>query len=103
MNRSPHLAAGLDHRLALVLRFGTWTACALIAAGLLLPRLSFDIGVVHVNLVIAGVALLIVLPVARVALMALWFAIHRERQFALIAITVLAIIVLSAVLGAHIA
>lgn len=102
MNQPSRRDDRLDHRLALVLKLGTWMACALIAAGLLLPRFSIALGAIHFNLVVAGVALLILLPVARVALMALWFAIHREIHFALIAVAVLCVILLSAVLGAEI-
>lgn len=103
MNPSPRPQDGLDRRLALLLKVGTWVACLFIATGLLLPQFALTIPGGHVNLVIVGVALLIALPVLRVVLMAWWFMAHRELQFALAASVVVLIIVLSAVLGAEIA
>lgn len=103
MNRPQPPDDRLDRRLALLLKAGTWLACVLIAPGMLLPQVSIGMRGVQVNLVIVGVVLLIVLPVVRVALMAWWFTVHRELQFALAATVVLLIIVLSALLGAKIA
>jgi uncharacterized protein DUF1634 len=103
VNRSPRPDNGLDRQLALLLKAGTWAACAVIAAGLLLRWLSIGTHVAHATLVIVGVVLLIALPVARVALMAWWFTTHRELRFALAAAAVLLIIVVSAVVGAKIA
>jgi hypothetical protein len=103
MSRPSRPDDGLERRLALLLKVGTWAACALIAAGILLPRFSIGIHGVHVSLVVVGVVLLIALPVMRVALMAWWFTAHRELQFALVAAVVLIVIVLSAILGAEIA
>jgi hypothetical protein len=77
----------LDRRLELLLKVGTWAACALVAAGMLLAYRS---------IVVAGVLLLIALPVMRVVLMGWWFSIHRELRFALAAAAVLFIILLSA-------
>lgn len=95
MNRPHPLPRdGLDRWLALLLKIGTWAACALVAAGLVLT---------HPTLVIVGVLLLIALPILRVVLMAGWFAAHRELRFALAAAAVLLIILLSAALGAKVA
>jgi uncharacterized membrane protein len=46
-----------------------------------------------------GIALLIALPTLRVATMGVWFLLHRDFDFALIASIVLAIIVISTLLG----
>ena len=84
----------LDRRLELLLKAGTWAACALVATGMLLA---------HSSIVIAGVLLLIALPVMRVVLMGWWFWTHRELRFALAAAAVFLIILLSAALGAKVA
>ncbi|HEY1782393.1 MAG TPA: DUF1634 domain-containing protein [Roseiarcus sp.] len=51
------------------------------------------------SLVSTGIMLLIGLPAVRVATMAVWFALNGDRDFALIAAGVLAIIVGSTLLG----
>jgi uncharacterized membrane protein len=84
-------AAVLDRRVALVLGAGTWIASALIGAGLLLPA--------GTELVNAGVALFIALPIVRVALMLAEFLRRRDYRIALIAASVLAVIVAGIVLG----
>ena len=78
---------GLDRRLELLLKVGTWAACTLVAVGMLLAYRS---------VAVAGVLLLIALPVKRVVLAGWWFSIHREQRFALAAAAVLLIILLSA-------
>jgi len=52
------------------------------------------------HLVSAAIVLLIALPTVRVATMIVWFLFHREADFALISIVVLAIIIASALSGA---
>lgn len=78
---------------AALLWYGTWFASALIAAGVLLtmvaPRafLVSGLGVMK-----AGVAVFILLPIARVALMLVLFVRERDYVYAAIAALVLAII-----------
>ncbi len=84
-------ARALDRSVALVLGAGTWIASAVIGAGLLLPS-----GTAIVN---AGVALLIALPILRVALMLVEFVRRQDYRIALIAGSVLAVIILSIVIG----
>ena len=95
--RREQLIAGL-------LWYGTWLASAIVADGLaiglpphpLLPILGVFSGYALVK---SGIALFILLPVARVALMLLIFL--RERDYAYIAISalVLAIILAGVVAG----
>jgi uncharacterized membrane protein len=55
---------------------------------------------VNADFVLTGIVLLIALPTIRVATMAVWFLLNDDRDFALIAVAVLAIIVASTLLGA---
>jgi hypothetical protein len=55
------------------------------------------------HLVSTGSVLLIALPTMRVATMGVWFLFHRDLEFALIAALVLAIIIVSTLLGADVA
>jgi hypothetical protein len=81
-----------------LLGLGTWTACALIIAGALfdLPAMSrYPLGAAcaGIGLGKAGIAVLIFLPVARVALMLFLFLRERDYTYVAIAMLVLAIIV----------
>jgi hypothetical protein len=95
----------LERRLSIVLRYGTWLACALIAAGLggaLLgehARPSDTAVTSAIQLVTVGIAVLLVLPVLRVMLMAIAFAWERDYLFVGIATLVLAVIGLGLALG----
>jgi hypothetical protein len=95
----------LERRLSLTLRYGTWLACALIAAGLgsaLLgeyARPSNTAVTSAAQLVTVGIAVLLTLPVLRVILMAIAFAWERDYLFVSIASLVLAVIGLGLVLG----
>jgi uncharacterized membrane protein len=90
---------GLNLTLARLLGAGIWTACGLIACGMLLSaagvRPHFDPSI----LLSAGIVVLISLPVLRVAAMGIWFLFRRDFSFALIAALVLAIILVSTLLG----
>jgi uncharacterized membrane protein len=79
----------LERRLGALLGGGTWLASAVIAAGLLWPA-SWPLSGGQV--VMAGVATLILLPVLRVVLMLLAFVRGRDYRFAAVAGLVLAII-----------
>jgi uncharacterized membrane protein len=81
----------LERQLAIVLQFGTLLASAVVAAGLVLPSAT--------RAVTVGIALFIALPVARVALMLLWFLRRGDYRIAIIAALVFAVIVLGFVIG----
>ena len=86
----------LEGLLARTLTFGTWLASATILLGLAVPLLGAGAGGA---LVIAGIALFLLLPVLRVAVMLVVFVGERDYRFAAIAALVLAIIGFGAVLG----
>jgi hypothetical protein len=88
----------LNVGLARLLAIGTWTSCGLIAIGMASAPLGRPWGGVH--LIVSGIVLLIALPTVRVTMMALWFLWNGERDFALIAALVLAIILASTLMGA---
>lgn len=89
----------LNTRLARLLALGTLTSCALIMIGMLSSALGLSPRLGGSHLVSAGIIFLIALPTTRVATMAVWFLRNGDRQFALIAACVLAIIVASTLLG----
>ncbi|APR37327.1 hypothetical protein BTO02_01020 [Paraburkholderia sp. SOS3] len=95
----------LDRWLAILLQYGTWIACTVIGAGLVLNAAA-GAGMLQAkyvpwgaNVITAGVGLFVLLPVSRVALMLVVFARQRNRRYAAIAATVLAIIAAGCVLG----
>ena len=92
--------AVLDRQLAALLSYGTLIASAIIMVGLVLPLFSLPSAIGHVPVVTVGVAGIILLPVVRVLMMCLSFLHARDFIFAAIACIVLAIIVLSFVIGA---
>lgn len=89
----------LNTRLARLLVLGTLTSCALIMIGIMSPALGLSPQLGGPNLVSTGIIFLIALPTTRVATMAVWFLRNGDRDFALIAACVLAIIVASTLLG----
>ena len=91
----------LEGRLARLLWLGTLAGCALISLGLLLV-LSLHTpgsGRAASALMNAGILLLILLPILRVALMLSVFVRERDRRFATTAAAVLLIIALSLAVG----
>lgn len=82
----PHL----ESRLAVLLQYGTAGATVLIALGLALS---------HPPTVVAGIGLLIALPVARLVVMLLAFLRARDHRFAAITATVLVVIMASLATG----
>ncbi|MGC1304333.1 MAG: DUF1634 domain-containing protein [Caulobacteraceae bacterium] len=90
-------AAALEPRLARLLGLGVWAGSVIVAVGFLVS-LRLPVGV---PIEMAGVAVFILLPILRVALMAATWARQRERLFAGAAALVLAVIALSAVVGLH--
>ena len=95
----------LESLLATTLQRGTWVAGGVIAIGLIMPLLGG--GGAHLmpgsgdRMVAAGIALLILLPVVRVALMLIAFIRERDFRFAAIAGLVLLIIVTGLIVGTH--
>jgi Protein of unknown function (DUF1634) len=89
----------LNNLLIRLLGLGSWVSCGLIATGMMLqvPSVSARSGSDH--LISTGIVLLIALPTMRVATMGMWFLVHGDLSFALIAALVLAIIIASALLG----
>jgi hypothetical protein len=88
---------GLETLLAAWLRYGTWIASVLTAAGLAIAMLH----PARVDVVMAGIAVFIFLPVSRVAVMLIYFARERDYRFAGIAGVVLAVILLGLAVGRH--
>lgn len=80
----------LERRLAVVLQVGTWSASAVVGAGLVLSS---------TNVVTAGIGLFIALPIVCVALMLLWFLRRRDYRIALVAALVLTVIAVAFVAG----
>jgi uncharacterized membrane protein len=78
----------LERRLGKLLYRGTYVAVAVIILGLAVA-VGFD--VYGLRIATAGIAILILLPVARVAAMAIFFWRARDYRFAAIAALVMAI------------
>jgi uncharacterized membrane protein len=87
----------LEGSLALLLNFGTWLASGVVALGLALTL----IGEPGTPVVTTGIALLILLPILRVAVMLAAFVAARDYRFGAIAALVLTIIGLGFALGLH--
>jgi uncharacterized membrane protein len=86
----------LEGVLANVLQYGTWVASATIVAGLALALTGSRMGVQGITI---GIALFIMLPVLRVAVMLAVFLLERDYRFSAIAATVLTIICVGFALG----
>jgi hypothetical protein len=93
----------LHRRLAQLLSMGTGLACGLIAVGLAVPQLNVKLGDATVDCLAVGIVAFIALPVICVITMGFWFATHGEFDFAVLAAVVLAVIFISATIGAGIA
>lgn len=100
----------LERRLAALLKYGTWIASLLIAAGCMLtlaasymaPKAAASIhGVDGVRIMTAGVALFILLPVLRLLLMLGVFLQHRDYRFSIVTLLVLLIVFAGCAIGAH--
>ncbi|HEX4421252.1 MAG TPA: hypothetical protein VH165_25230 [Kofleriaceae bacterium] len=83
-------AGRLEPRLAALLSWGTWIACAVIAVGL----------VTSGRIAALGIALVIALPVVRVVVMLGWYVRVRDLRLAAICGGVLTILLLGLALGA---
>jgi uncharacterized membrane protein len=83
-----------------LLRYGALVACGWIAVGMALNVVGgATMSLIAARCIAIGIVLLIVLPVLRVALMAVVFLFEKDYRFAAIAGIVLAIIVLGFFLG----
>ena len=89
----------LNNHLARLLGLGSWLSCGVIAVGVVLPILGIGARLGAAHMVSLGIALLIALPTLRVAMMGVWFLLHRDFDFALMSSVVLAIIAISTLLG----
>jgi uncharacterized membrane protein len=105
--KSGHRNSGsLERLLAAVLRCGTFLACGLIAIGLAWAAAVARLGtsempvVSSMHAVTLGIAVFVLLPVLRVTVMAIAFAVERDYLFVGIATLVLAIIAFGLALGA---
>ncbi|EMJ7520346.1 DUF1634 domain-containing protein [Providencia rettgeri] len=88
-----------DQVIALLLRYGTWLATTLIAIGVALTALKPFWGTSLLplhgsDIVNAGIALFILLPVLRVILMLAFFI--RDRDYIYVAITTLVLVFIAA-------
>ena len=92
MNRQDVAA---DRVLSLTLKFGAYTAFALILAGLML-QLAVPWGA---KVAAAGLLVLLATPVLRIVVACLQFLRERDFRYALVSFGVLAIVVLAYVLG----
>ena len=87
----------LERRLAATLQYGSWITAAVIATGALLRAMPGEAGA---RVEAAGIALLILLPVLRVAVMLESFLRTRDYRLGAAAFLVLVILTLAFVLGA---
>lgn len=97
----------LEGMLARLLNYGTWFSSAVTALGLALVLVEGYVGASAfggpsgTTIVTAGIALLIMLPVLRLALMLIVFLRERDYMFGIIAAAVLTIIALGTALGLY--
>jgi uncharacterized membrane protein len=92
------LSTQLEHVLARLLHYGTLLASTVIAAGLLIAPAS---GATGFRIATTGIVLFILLPVARVGAMLIFFLRERDYRFGAIAALVLLIILFSYFVGAR--
>jgi uncharacterized membrane protein len=88
----------LGNALGMLLRLGTYLSSTVIAAGLVLALASNSLGM---TIAAAGIALFILLPVARVAAMLFFFWRTKDYRLAAAAALVMAIVLLSYLSGSH--
>jgi hypothetical protein len=96
-------AGRLEELLAGFLRYGCWSASAVIGLGygleLIGPHARNLAGLANTRIVSMGIVLFILLPILRVFLMLVVFVRERDFRFAFISGVVLAIILLGIFLG----
>jgi uncharacterized membrane protein len=97
----------LEGMLARLLNYGTWFSSAVTALGLALVLVEGYLGVSALGrpsgttIVTAGIALLIMLPVLRLALMLVVFLRERDYMFGIVTAAVLTIIAFGTALGIY--
>ncbi|HZZ09260.1 MAG TPA: DUF1634 domain-containing protein [Paraburkholderia sp.] len=107
MNTNTLKTKQLEVMLASLLHYGSWLSSAVTALGLALVMIEGHLGASALRLpsgttiVTAGIALLIMLPVLRLAVMLFAFVRERDYMFGMIAATVLAIIAFGTALGLY--
>lgn len=97
MSKSKENSVTTHRLIAWLLWYGTWVASAIIVVGMALEGLGYGsgtalLGLNGYDLVKAGVAMFILLPIARVMVMLIIFLYERDYAYTLIATLVLAII-----------
>jgi uncharacterized membrane protein len=95
MSPGPESSVRRNGIVAALLRYGTWCASALVAFGMVVHASHLSAA----PFAKAGVALFILLPVARVALMLAIFLRERDYAYVLISMLVLSIIAAGVVVG----
>ena len=109
MTRAPQPPAALDSLLAGTLHYGSVVASAIIGLGVAMALTGSGIGNRQlatgraVDIVTAGIALFILLPVLRVVLMLVSFLRERDYLLSVIAGVVLTIILLGFAVGSRLA
>jgi uncharacterized membrane protein len=98
MRKTSESRAGIEKALELLLQHGTYLASAVIAAGLALMLASNPAGM---RIATAGIVLFILLPVARVSAMLIFFLRAREYRLGAAAALVMSIVLLSYLFGAR--
>ncbi|PQV52480.1 DUF1634 domain-containing protein [Paraburkholderia sp. BL21I4N1] len=107
MNTAALETKRLEGMLASLFHHGTWFSSAVITVGLALKLMDGHLAATASRLpsgtsvVTAGIALFIMLPVLRLAMMLFIFLRERDYMFSAITATVLTIIVLGTVLGLY--
>lgn len=96
MNAKAALSGQLENLLAKLLHYGTLAASGIIALGL---ALSVAAGPLGMGVATAGIALFILLPSLRVAVMLVFFLRARDYRYGAIAALVLLIISISFFVG----
>ena len=96
MSHANRLHRRLELCLASLMSLGTWVACALITVGI---ALSLTVGSTRTPFLMAGLALIIFLPILRLLFMLTSFLRARDFPIAAVAALVLTIIALGAVFG----
>ena len=98
MNAKAALSGQFENLLAKLLHYGTLAASGIIALGL---ALSVTAGPLGMGVATAGIALFILLPALRVAVMLVFFLRARDYRYGAIAALVLLIISISFFVGAR--
>jgi uncharacterized membrane protein len=96
LNAKAALSGQLENLLAKLLHYGTLAASGIIALGL---ALSVAAGPLGMGVATAGIALFILLPALRVAVMLVFFLRTRDYRYGAIAALVLLIISISFFVG----